>query len=200
MRKAKKPKFCNGITLGITLSKMAQTDCKTFIHRFDSDRRLHSHQLLTSHLSLRHSAPVAKNVTLFAKSGCFSSLPAVQFHTVGQCISPLDNLYEGIVKAKIAIKNVRESFCSCVDPSLGANRWRCLAWVIWRTPSKEAKVAIKNVRESFYSCVSQSPVANRWRCLARVIWRTLIKDQCAPNHPGLLLFGGRIDGGSIEKR
>jgi len=42
MRKAKKSNFYNRIALGSTLYKVAQMDCKTFIHRFDSDRRLHS--------------------------------------------------------------------------------------------------------------------------------------------------------------
>src|SRR5262249_16255027 len=58
--------------------------CKTFIHRFDSDRRLHSHQQLTSCSYLPNPSPVAENVTLFAKSGLFSSrssLPgASSFH------------------------------------------------------------------------------------------------------------------------
>jgi len=48
MRKAEKPNFGSRIALSSSVYKVGQMNCKTFIHRFDSDRRLHSHQQLTS--------------------------------------------------------------------------------------------------------------------------------------------------------
>lgn len=79
----------------ITRYKVAFKDCKTFIRRFDSDRRLHSFQSFTSKAKSAKSLGVGKSVGTFFKNGLFSTFAPLHFSGRFKTLSPSSLPHQG---------------------------------------------------------------------------------------------------------
>src|SRR5262245_30480380 len=103
MELVKKPCFNNAIAIYSNGCKMTQMNCKTFIHRFDSDRRLQFLLQFTSRQLSQNSTTVAKIVALIARSGHFGPLASLR-RTSPFLLAPLIGLRLSIPAASLPVR------------------------------------------------------------------------------------------------